>query len=880
MKPHTFAHGSEWVRVDLHLHTNADKEFKYDGEPNSFSNDYIEALQGASIRLGVVTNHNKFDLGEFTALRKKARKSSIGLLPGVELSVNDGSNGIHLLVVFSEQWIEKGNDYINPFLTVAFEGKTPNEYENENGRSSLGLLDTIKKLEGYDRDFFVVFAHVEQNSGLWQEMDGGRIGELGKSEAFRRRTMGFQKVRTHDGAGRDVACRTKVKEWLDGWYPAEVEGCDPKSISEIGKGKASYMKLGELSFDALKFALSDKNNRVTTQVPERSASFIKSVSFEGGALDGKTLHLSPELNTLIGIRGSGKSSILEAIRYALDIELPHGIEAPDVAYKEALIGHTLGSGGKVSLTVIDPYGEEFVVSRIYKEEPNVYLDGKLQPGISIRETIVQRPIYFGQKDLASRGVGFEANLVEKLAGEKLVEVRSKIKLQKEKVSDAVDRLMRLQTTAEQKKETEEQLADAKFRLKKYEEHGVAEKLKRKSEFKKDAQAIQDAEEQIQEFEEALGEVLDDYDEELNAFQNYQSKENADFFKDYLESYKGVLGQFEKIKTDLAGITAIREELKRKKAVFEGTYQGLRDDFAEVERQLTEALKDKGAVNITPSDFMEQQDRQEKASKKLIELRKLEGQQTSLRDSLLEELDLLNTLWLEEFNMIKAELDRVNKSGTALQIEAGFKEDREALVAFMKDQFAGSSIREATLRNATNGYADFAAIYRDFENVKSNGGSSPETFEKYFFRGLSDFLTWQVPNLFTISYHGKELKNHSLGQRASALILFVLSQRENHVMLIDQPEDDLDNQTIYDDVIKLICTMKPDTQFIFATHNPNFPVLGDAEQIHACTYQGDDIHTICGSIDAKSIQQSIIDIMEGGEEAFDRRKEVYNMWKPR
>ena len=61
---------------------------------------------------------------------------------------------------------------LNQFLNVAFEGKTPNQYEQENGRSSFDLLTTLKKLEGYHKDFFVVFAHVEQSSGLWKGLDG------------------------------------------------------------------------------------------------------------------------------------------------------------------------------------------------------------------------------------------------------------------------------------------------------------------------------------------------------------------------------------------------------------------------------------------------------------------------------------------------------------------------------------------------------------------------------------------------------------------------------------------------------------------------------------------------------------------------------------
>jgi len=115
--------------------------------------------------------------------------------------------------------------------------------------------------------------------------------------------------------------------------------------------------------------------------------------------------------------------------------------------------------------------------------------------------------------------------------------------------------------------------------------------------------------------------------------------------------------------------------------------------------------------------------------------------------------------------------------------------------------------------------------------------------------------------------------------ASALILFVLSQHDNDVIIIDQPEDDLDNQTIYEDVIKLIRQLKAGTQFIFATHNANFPVLGDAEQIHACRYADGKMELKTGSIDSPVLQQEIVDIMEGGEDAFNRRKEIYQIWKP-
>ena len=126
--PKIFKNGSTWLRADFHLHTKADiKEFIYKGEENSFVSDYVNGLKSASIQLWVITNHNKFDKDEFIALRKKAKKEDIFLLPGVELSVNDGANGVHTLVVFSDQWLKNGNDYISPFITTMFPGKTEKE---------------------------------------------------------------------------------------------------------------------------------------------------------------------------------------------------------------------------------------------------------------------------------------------------------------------------------------------------------------------------------------------------------------------------------------------------------------------------------------------------------------------------------------------------------------------------------------------------------------------------------------------------------------------------------------------------------------------------------------------------------------------------------
>jgi len=872
-----FTNGSTWLKADFHLHTKADKEFTYTGAENNFIKTYIARFKEQNINVGVITNHNKFVKDEFSALRKKAKKEDILLLPGVELSINDGANGIHhTLVVFADQWLANGNDYISPFITSMFPGKAENEYQHENGRSDKNILQVVEELEKTNRDYFLVFAHVEQRNGLWQEMKGGKLSDFNEKRytVVRQRTLGFQKVRTDNDRGR-------IKGLLKNWYPAELEGSDNKSIDEIGsKDGETWLKIGDFTFEAVKYALADFKNRVSAKQPERySHSHIKSIAFDGGILDGQQVDFSPELNALIGIRGSGKSSILESIRYVLNI--PFGKKTPDHdrRYKGDLVAHTLGSGGKATIVAVDKYEQEYRVSRILNEQPEVFIDDELKPGIAIRETVIHKPIYFGQKDLSSTGEGFENDLVEKLVGEKLQDIRRQIEEQKFIVSGQCDKLVNLDSIDEKIKENSDKQQDAGYRLKIFKDNDIEEKLKRQTYFNTDERKIKAILNDINEYENAATEVVDQYEDELKNHLLYKSRENEAFFNVFFKVYQDGLDSFGVIKTELGKIREHLGKLQEKKVEFLAVKKEQSEQFAEIRRKLEADLREQDK-QLNLEEFPKLQKTIETTKQLLNSLRK-EGQKRSvIKDELVKALSKLNDLWHQEFKLIDTELKKINENQTALQISSKYKGDASAFLQFLKTIFRGSRIRENSFRNIVNKYTDCALIFNDFAKVKNEIRGSAETFEKYFFDNLKELLTWQTPNKFIIQYRQKELQYHSLGQRASALILFVLSQKENDLVIIDQPEDDLDNQTIYEDVIKLVKKLKPQTQFIFATHNANFPVLGDAEQIHACQYGDGSIQSNSGSIDSPVIQQEIVDIMEGGEDAFNKRKEIYQIWKPR
>jgi chromosome segregation protein len=869
-----FSNGNTYVRADFHLHTKADKEFRFDGADDRFVSEYVENLKQAGIRVGLITNHNKFDFEEFKALKKKARKEGICMLPGVELSVNDGSNGIHTLISFSDQWLEGGQDYINQFLGVAFSGKVPAQYEQENGRCNFNLQQTLETLESYHKDFFIVFAHVEARSGLWSELAGGRMQELGENPLIKRHCKAFQKVRTYDRP--DSVCREKVKQWWPNFYPAEVEGSDPKSLDQIGKGRTAYLKIGELSYGAVRYALTDYLHRVSNDPLKLKHSFLKSIRFEGGFLDGKKIELNSQLNCLIGIRGSGKSAILESLRYAVSI--PHGETAQDKKYKELLLPFVLKSGGKIIVEAVDRYGTNYEIHRILKEDPEVFVEGKLTPNLSISGTIITKPLYFGQKDLSVAGEGFGQDLVDKLIGEQVHPFRQAIKERTEEMLVSIQAFQQIVEESEQKKENESELRDVDFKIEQLEKHGIQDKLSKRVAFDEDIEFCARVSAGAASWASEINHTFEAIEDILGNVQEYTTQYNQEFIDIYkakcLRLFKSI--RVAKIASESAGKTS--RELAALRKHLEFSKDSLKNEFAEIERSLVHALEAQGIKSIELEDYFKLTKRKTELIGLIEDLGKKTERLNKAKEDLSAKLTGLNTAWKQEFVGITDALKVINESQDALHVEVKYQGNKEAFASKMEDTFRGKNLRKQYYQSLASIYQDFGEIYKNLDVAVELVKSGSEIFKEIFKESLADLLAFQVPHSYEITYHGKPLKSHSLGQRASAMMLFILSQKDSELLLIDQPEDDLDNQTIYEDVVKLLRMLKLNQQFIFATHNANFPVLGDAENICSCSFTDDQVVLESGSVDSKNMQEKIVAIMEGGKEAFDRRKMIYQTWK--
>jgi chromosome segregation protein len=508
----------------------------------------------------------------------------------------------------------------------------------------------------------------------------------------------------------------------------------------------------------------------------------------------------------------------------------------------------------------------------------VHVDGAPRLGVSIRETVVTKPLYFGQKDLSAAGKGFGRDLVEKLVGESLKTIREKIASENTTLRAAAKSLVSLQSDVEKKQERDSELEDIKFRLEQFEERGVKGKLEKQVEFQRDGHFCKAVDETAEHWRSALESVITDAEETLDEIIIPESKANAQFFN----KYEAKVGDLKKTITDakavLAGIEQTQGELDTLRKELIETTNSLKEEFAQTERDLLQALSAKGVTTIEPNAYVGLTNRKAELEKEIAELAKQTSRETVRREAVQKAIERLNGLWSEEFKQISSSLAKINAAQQALRVEVKFKGDKESFRAKIEEICRSSGIRKEAYQVLAEQYVDFAAIYADLDAVSKIAKGKSDTFKQRMIEKLADVLTYQVPNSFDVTYHGKPLKSHSLGQRASAMMLFLLSQDGYDLLLVDQPEDDLDSQTVYEEVVKLVRNLKARRQFIFATHNANFPVLGDSEIVASCAATDSSIKVAARSIDTKECQGNIVSIMEGGPEAFERRKTIYELWQ--
>lgn len=869
-----FPRGAEWVRADFHLHTLKDsgasrKPFRdeYRGEnesgyakANGFPKDWIARLKEEQIRVAVVTNHNHFDRDEYKTLRQLGAKEGILVLPGVELGMKDGGGGIHTLIVFNpDGWVDnaENDDRINRFLSTQFHGPP-----DEGTRTKDDFCHCLKLLDDVKVDYFVVFAHVQSDNGLFQELLGDNLAHMinGCGKQWTDRVLGLQKVKRPDAV---------IARWPETQpIPALVEGSDPKCIEEVGKSDRNcYLKLGELSFDAVKFALFDHEHRVRAELPEpRQAVLLRQVRFDGGALDGLAVPFSPSLNCLIGPRGNGKSAVIECLRHALGFP-----EGADDRYKSGLVERMLSPAGKVVVEAVDEFGREVRVERERSGKPSVYLDGvyrDISPGSVLKDIL-----YFGQKDLSARSESFDENFLDKLLADRLDPMLQEEAALIEGVRQAAKQLKETLEATEKIAALQKEKNELEVQLQVFTDKGVDKKLGEMTLFDADRQAIVSWQQALKELGTNLKEAAD-WDEADAAFPVLKSKRT------------------EGVAADLASAKATSEEAK---ASAQAALQALRDTIKvvgealqklipvqdEMKQEVGELQKTLNEPQLDLELFRTKKNRFDQLVKLLAAGAQRAKTEQTARDLLCAAVNRLHDFWRERFTEREAEVRRLEAElPPEIRLQTAFKGKRRALGEFLRSKFKGSGLQAATYDVLEDAFTDGRELYQSRAELVTKGLSENAAIkvQSTLLDHLADFLTFRTPDETAVLYNGKLLGEYSLGQRATVILHILMHLRRYPLILIDQPEDDLDNETLYSHFIHQLLDRKELTQFIFATHNPNIPVLGDAEQAIVCRKEGEKFSFDHGSIDDKEIQQRIVTVMEGGEDAFRRRKEIYQLWK--
>ena len=273
-------------------------------------------------------------------------------------------------------------------------------------------------------------------------------------------------------------------------------------------------------------------------------------------------------------------------------------------------------------------------------------------------------------------------------------------------------------------------------------------------------------------------------------------------------------------------------------------------------------------------------RQHRLAEVNAEISKLETERAELRAKLSDVRDERFAIRLSVANRLNARLN------PAIRIRVAQSADQDEYRTFLETALKDAGIQHkkvAALLSAEIAPDELADLIRanDATNVARQGGINPLQASAVI-RELSELprlLELQVVDMnevptIELCDNGiyKDSGSLSTGQKCTAILPILLLEGDTP-LIIDQPEDNLDNRFVFDTIVAALKSVKSLRQLIFVTHNPNIPVLGDAARVVVMQSDG-----LSGSVktlgDVDDCRAEIIDLLEGGKEAFEQRSAKY------
>ena len=921
--------GARWWKFDFHTHTPASEDYGKGPDQAQLRSrtprEWLLDFMRAGIDCVAVTDHNS---GEWVdrlkeALEELRREKPDGfrelfLFPGVEISVN---GGVHVLALFDPS--VAGAKITVLLGAVGFRG-TFGRSDEVTTKSFTEVVSDVVRAGG-----IAIPAHVDENSGLLTTFAGTTLKQAIECEDI----VAMELV---DPTWTKPALYTETKAaWTevlgsDSHHPAGNAG------QKYPGGWFTWVKMGHPSLEGLRLALLDgslsvKRSDQTSDDPnDHGALVIEKVeiaearymgrSFSGDRSRSFSIALNPWLNAVIGGRGTGKSTVVEFIRTALDREreLPEALKPDYEKYRK--LYESRGDEGLLTRdsqfdVIYRKDGTRYRVSwASASKSSGIHVDDGVGGWREEQGDVAQRfPVrIYSQKQI------FEL-AKDPLALLRIVDEAAAVNRSKWEEDWRVEENRYLSLQADARRREAElgdegrllgELEDVKRKLEAFEGTDHAAVLKEYQRRQREAGAVKRWESTWQGAAGRIREAAQSIVPQPLAPEVFDADDNA--AEDILGKSSNLVSGFKRVQERL-------EELANEVEILSQQWSTDRDSSswneavksaADAYRELQEKLKAQGAGD--PSVYGDLVKRRQEVESRLAEIRRSREDLDGIRKEASDCLDRLLKLRQDLTSRRKGFIGTVLAQNPYVRIRVvpyGAREAVEQELRRILQREAGGFEKDigspeggdSMLGKLYQGNPDAAGFETRLRSLKDNlraiaaGRHNAFDLKDQRFathmgklppEALDRLDVWFPEDSLQVEYSTgadgssfRSIQEGSPGQKTAALLAFLLSYGEEPIIL-DQPEDDLDNHLIYDLIVQQLRTIKQRRQVVVITHNANIVVNGDAELVVALAARGGQTQIEAqGSLQEKGVRDTICNIMEGGREAFERRYRRISLERP-
>jgi energy-coupling factor transporter ATP-binding protein EcfA2 len=616
---------------------------------------------------------------------------------------------------------------------------------------------------------------------------------------------------------------------------------------------------------------------------------IEKIEISGGFLPGLSVTIPQGLTCIIGARGSGKSTLVEAVRFALC-----GISAAPKHCAD-LIQANLAGGALVTITAFADGSNRYTIKRGLKQNPVLLTsDSRAINTVDLdRGTFLPLDAYSSIEieAIADEALGHRRrNLLDELRSDQMRSIHLSLAESTRALETNADRIRTAQRTIDDLTEQIEELGDVRARLSALapSDRESAEdfvRLSRQQQLdQREIAKLDSADRDLKTFEETL-ERLRTEAQKVFAARLAEEQSAADTLRHYDRLLAASMAPVEKhLSAIQTKIREAQEALAQARQSVSEIHMSHAGDLAKL-TALNQAASERARVRAS----LEQQ---------VAKLEALEQQRVELNtesNALFERRKSLKTDHILMRDRVSTMRDEVaselqHEAGERVRIRVMRNADHLSYQQMLMEGLKGARVRNqneilATLMQLRPEQLAQLLQSNDLDSFDELTHFGRERSLKILdaFREGVDPLTLEITaiedriaielNVATAGRpHFKDASDLSRGQKCTALLPILLARRDNP-LIIDQPEDNLDNHFIFETVVNAVQRMKKRRQMIFITHNANIPVLAEAELVLVMTSDG-RIGAIekRGSVD--ECREQIIDLLEGGREAFELRSRRY------